>query len=55
MTATTTQPGLWRRIWAFLQAMEMSSADFQYDRIDTLQRRVVALEQAPRDRAPNQS
>ena len=44
--------GIWRRLWNFLQAAEMSSAEYQDLRIEALERRVADLQREPRERAP---
>ena len=56
MTADTAMPapGIWQKLWRFLQAAEMSSAEVQEDRIDALRRRVAALEKTLADRASAQ-
>lgn len=48
-------PGLWRRVWSVMQAVEMSSGEYQDLRIDALERRVFNLEKAVRERAPTPS
>jgi hypothetical protein len=51
MQASTAAPGLWRRIWNILQAVEMSSGEHQDRRIERLERRVAALEQRLSERS----
>ena len=48
-------PGLWRRVFSVIQAVEMSSGEYQDLRLDALERRVVELEKALRSRAPASS
>ena len=43
--------GVWRRLWRFIQACEMSSAEYHALRIDALERRVAELHKAVRERA----
>ena len=38
--------GIWRRLWRFIQACEMSSAEDNDLRIDALERRVAELRKA---------
>ena len=44
--------GVWRQLWRFIQACEMSSAEYHDLRIGALERRVAALRQALRERRP---
>src|SRR5215475_2082383 len=51
--------GIWRRLWTFIQAAEMSSAEHQDLRIEALERRVTELEKPVQEQAsvrkqPNQ-
>lgn len=48
-------PGLWRRVFSVIQAVEMSSGEYQDLRIDALERRVAKLEKALRSGASAQS
>ena len=52
MEASTVAPapGFWRRAWSVIQAVEMSSGEYQDLRIDALERRIVELEKAMRAR-----
>jgi hypothetical protein len=50
--APTPTAGLWRRLWRFIEACEMSSAEHRDLRIDALERRVAELRQALRKRGP---
>ena len=43
--------GIWRRLWRFIQACEMSSAEYHDLRIDALERRVAELQKALQERA----
>ena len=43
--------GIWRRVWHFIQACEMSSAEYHDLRIDALERRVADLQKALQERA----
>ena len=49
--AVAPTPGLWRRVFRVVQAVEMSSGECQDLRIDALERRVAELEMALRSRA----
>jgi hypothetical protein len=49
--APTPAAGLWRRVWRFIKACEMSSAEYRELRIDALERRVAELQQALRAHA----
>jgi hypothetical protein len=51
-TAAPAPAGLWRRLWRFIEACEMSSAEHRDKRIDALERRIDALRQALPERAP---
>jgi hypothetical protein len=51
IAAPAPTAGLWRRLWRFIEACEMSSAEYHDLRIDALERRVAELRQAPRERA----
>ena len=46
VAAQTPTAGLWRRLWRFIEACEMSSAEYRDLRIDALERRVAELRQA---------
>jgi hypothetical protein len=50
-TAPTPKPGIWRRLWIFIQAAERSSAESQDLRIDALERRVARLQEELQTRA----
>jgi hypothetical protein len=43
--------GIWRRLWSFIQACDMSTAEYYDLRIDALERRVAELRQALQERA----
>ena len=43
--------GIWRPLWRFIQAYEMSSAEYHDLRIDALERRVADLQKALQERA----
>jgi hypothetical protein len=43
--------GIWRRLWNFLQAAEVSSAEYQDLCIDALERRVAELQKELQERA----
>ena len=43
--------GIWRRLWSFIQACEMSTAEHHDLRIDALERRVAELKKALQERA----
>ena len=49
--ASAPASGLWRRLWRFIEACEISSAEHHDLRIDALERRVAALQQALRAHA----
>jgi hypothetical protein len=49
--AVAPTPGLWRRVFEVIQAVEMSSGECQDLRIDALERRVAELETALRSGA----
>ena len=59
MTDSTTKPapsfGVWRRLWSFIQACDMSSAEYCDLRIAALERRVAELQKALQGRAPGPS
>ena len=44
-------PGIWRRLWRFIQACEMSTAEYRDLRIEALERRVAGLQNALQERA----
>jgi hypothetical protein len=48
MPATTS--GIWRRLWSFLQACEMSTAEYHDFRIDALERRVGEMRKELQER-----
>ena len=41
--------GIWGRIWRFIQACEMSSAEYRDRRIDALERGIAELRMAPQE------
>ena len=49
--ASAPAAALWRRLWRFIEACEMSSAEYRDLRIDALERRVAELRQALPERA----
>jgi hypothetical protein len=49
--AMSAPAGLWRRLWRFIQACEMSSAEYRDLRIGALERRVAELRQVLPERA----
>ena len=50
--ASAPAAALWRPLWRFIEACEMSSAEYRDLRIDALERRVAELRQALRERGP---
>jgi hypothetical protein len=59
VTDSTTTPapsfGVWRRLWNFIQACDMSTAEYCDLRIAALERRVAELQKALQERAPGPS
>jgi hypothetical protein len=47
--------GIWRRLWSFIQACEMSTAEYHDLRVEALERRVAELQKElqPRASAPS--
>jgi hypothetical protein len=51
IAAPTPASGIWRRLWSFIQACEMSTTEHHDLRIDALERRVAELQKALQERA----
>jgi hypothetical protein len=51
IAAPAPASGIWRRLWRFIQACELSSAEYQDLRIDALERRVAGLQKALQERS----
>src|SRR5262245_60297752 len=55
VTANTVAPaakrGIWHQLWSFIQACEMSAAEYQDLRIGALERRVAELQKELREHA----